>query len=160
MTNWCQNVVTFFGKDEQVMDVLAYFNELIYHYGSGDLKDLDDFRHLSFLQDGRIWFESRGSPAIATLREIAEEFDVGFKHRFSDTNIYGEALRENNLMVLTVLDEEDLRSVGYDDDAMLYTVGKNVFPARKQALEYLLEEKRLALINNEHSQTRDRGRKR
>ncbi|SEO10503.1 hypothetical protein SAMN05192574_105320 [Mucilaginibacter gossypiicola] len=160
MFNRYNNAVEFNGKAEDVLEVLAWFKELIYDKGAGWQMGGEKFSNISFLGDGRIWFESNGDSGPEILREIAEEFRVGFVHYFGKNSYYGEAVFSQGNLHITVLDEDDLGSIGYDETIMSYTVGQRPFANHRDAIDHLLAQKKLENQPGQNEADNYRGQKR
>ncbi|UOE47811.1 hypothetical protein MTO98_25715 [Mucilaginibacter sp. SMC90] len=160
MLNRYYNAVDFNGEELNVMEILAWFKELIYEKGARLSMGEEGLNNISFLGDGRVWFESTGEPATQRLREIAEEFSVGFLHYFGNNSTYGEAVYSQGKLDITLLDEDDLNTIGYDDTAMQYVVGGVPFTNHRQAIDHLLVKKKLDKQYQQRGAADHRARKR
>jgi hypothetical protein len=145
MNDWYGNNVSFNGNERNVPEVLAFFKDIIYNR-SGELTAYGDFRNFSFLNDGRVSFESKGDPGIDALKEVAGHFQVDFLLRFASQDSYGEAYSINGDLDVLVLDEEEMRLPGYDKKRGVYTFENLDFETHSGTLDYILEQKRSKIM--------------
>ncbi|WP_432328049.1 hypothetical protein ACRQ5D_34010 [Mucilaginibacter sp. P25] len=159
MNDWYGNKVSFGGNEENILEVLAFFKEIIYNHSDG-LSGYGDFRNFGFLNDGRVVFESDGNSGINALKDVAEHFRVDFLLRFSNRYSYGEAVFTDGQLDVLVLDEAEMRLPAYNQELKAYTYGNLKFATHLQTLQYILDQKRLKLSEDRQINQPQRGFKR
>src|SRR5476651_2482450 len=104
MANYCSNSVLFLGDRESVASVRDLFVKIELHQHMTEVYHLPDFVKA---EDGFMWdiydcegwlnYETRWSPNLHVLEQIAEHYDVNFIARYSEmmSGIYGEAVYHN-----------------------------------------------------------------
>lgn len=159
MNEWYGNKVSFSGTEDNVLEVLAFFKDIICNR-SEELSAYGDFRNFSFLNDGWVTFESKSDPGIDALKEVAGHFHVDFLLRFASQNSYGEAVSIDGDLDMLVLDEVEMRLPGYDKKLDAYTFENLDFETHSGMLDYILEQKRLKLSEDRERNQPQRAFKR
>lgn len=104
MANYCSNSVLFLGDRESVAAVRDLFVKIELHQHMTDTYHLPDFVKA---EDGCMWdiydsegwlnYETRWSPNLEVLEQIAEKYNVNFICHYAEmmSGIWGEAVYHN-----------------------------------------------------------------
>lgn len=167
MPNWCNNTVTFEGKPEvieQVQQLFRIMSEKQEKENCGQLPDFlegnDNSRYFFDFYENDIAvfnYQTKWSPNIETLEQIAEHFNVGFTLDYKETGnlIYGRATYENETLTDIYLEYEDFDQYEYDEETDTYHFEGEEYDSDYDILETLLERKIKNHFNNNKNQNNE-----
>ena len=153
MANWCNNVVQFSGDEQKIKEIDALFNEMALmeketrHAQLPSFVRSDDGYCFDIrAEEGTIYYDTKWVPNTAALVQIADHFQTGFVHEYSELamGIFGEASYENGVLTDHHLDYEDFTRFDYGDDG-LYTFEGESYESDMEILELLLDRKKEGL---------------
>lgn len=118
MANWCNNTVVFTGSPEAVEQITALFNTIVEMGQQIELKKLPDFlagteEHffydISHNHDGMVEYETRWTPNIETVLQIARHYKVDFVHDYQEVGncLFGRATFAKGIFNNIYLDPHD-----------------------------------------------------
>jgi len=151
MANWCYNWVEFTGSEFALTGVKLMFQELAKKEKAeqqGQLPDFIEEKEGYFfdlqVEDEVIYYETKWSPNTDRVREIADQFDIGFIHNYQESGncIYGEASYKDQILTVVDLDLEDFNLYEYDEEKDTYTFEGQFFECSEEIQEILLERKK------------------
>ncbi|ASE62095.1 hypothetical protein CEQ15_11630 [Chryseobacterium indologenes] len=102
MANWCNNTVVFLGTPEAIAQITALFQKIVEMGQQIDFDRLPDFLrgteecffcYISFNHDGMVKYESKWSPNIEAVLQIAMHYEVDFVMDYQEVGncIFGRA---------------------------------------------------------------------
>ncbi len=151
MANWCSNTVAFTGKQSQLKKLKTLFTQMaekekaerkgqIPHFIK---EDKDWLFEISWDFD-TLYYETKWSPNIELIQEVATHYGVGFVYGYSETanGIFGEAIFENGVLQDTYLENSDFDQYEYVEETNAYTFENEVYESDLDILEILLERKK------------------
>jgi hypothetical protein len=151
MANWCSNSVTFTGEQSQIDQLATLFTAMAKKENEENKGQLPPF-----ITEDKDWlfdiswegeclhFETRWSPNIEVIRQIADHYGVGFIHGYMETGnqVFGEATYENGVLHDVFLDPNDFDQYENDEETDTCTFEKETYESDMEILELLLERKR------------------
>ncbi|MEP2668921.1 MAG: hypothetical protein ABJH04_07995 [Cyclobacteriaceae bacterium] len=165
MPNWCLNSVVFSGTPDKIKLVLNLFQEMQQKEikeKSGQLPDFvehDEYNSkfifgiemdqevegVFFDEAASIRFDTKWSPIVPTIVQIADHFMVGFEYDYQEVGhqVYGKAVYSNKVLTEINLDHSDFEQFTYNEKSGDYTFNGVQFDSESEILEMLLEKKRL-----------------
>lgn len=161
MPNWCDNIVMFTGEPRKLKELEQLFHHMAVREKETRLGQLPPFiqsRDGYFfdirLEEGTLYYDTRWSPNTGVLVQIADQFQTGFVHMYSEfaMGIFGEATYEQGILADARLDPEDLYCFDYDESGVYLFEGQS-YETDMEILELLLERKK-----NGPDNPRDLGR--
>ena len=150
MANWCSNSVVFTAEPEKLQAIYDLFAGIQQKQEADGRYHLPDFATTEdgcmsdiFFDGGRICYESRWTPNIELLMEIADFYQATFRCKYQQMSagIYGETRYDERSLVMLNLDEEDFKAVRYDKIKKGYPINGEVFEFEGDLLDYILEQK-------------------
>ncbi|MGO1649879.1 MAG: hypothetical protein ACTHXT_11065 [Sphingobacterium sp.] len=153
MANWCNNVVQFSGDEQKIKEIDALFNQMALmeketrHAQLPSFVQSDDGYCFDIrAEEGTIYYDTKWVPNTAVLVQIADHFQTGFVHEYSEIamGVFGEATYENGTLIDHCLDYEDFARFDYGDDG-LYTFEGESYESDMEILELLLDRKKEGL---------------
>lgn len=153
MPNWCFNVVQFSGDEQKIKEIDALFNEMALmekqtrHAQLPSFVRADDGYCFDIrAEEGTIYYDTKWVPNTAILVQIADHFQTGFVHEYSELamGIFGEASYENGALTDHYLDYEDFTRFDYGEDGLYKFEGQS-YESDMEILELLLDRKKEGL---------------
>ncbi|WP_018675965.1 hypothetical protein [Riemerella columbina] len=155
MANWCNNILTFEGTEEQIQEVDAIFQKMI------DKEQQEECGQLpNFIKDGNTYFfsidqqsegvysyDTKWKPNLNEVRQIAKKVGItDFVHEYEELGclIYGKAVCTNNVIIEYDLENEDFEKYEFNEDECTYTFASEVYQSEWEILDILLDDR----INN------------
>lgn len=154
MANWCSNTVVFEGN----LKILGKLDKLFKAMAKKEAKEncgqLPDF--LQEQKDGYffdiyqnddatgvIQYETRWSPNIEIVKQIAEKYKVNFVHDYAELGnlVYGRATFSNQQLTNTFLNFEDFGKFDSDEETFTYDFENKIYGSEYDILDILLERK-------------------
>ena len=151
MANWCNNIVQFTGDSKQLESLQTLFETMAEkqkEIPDGQLPEFAKSRelYLFFIQlDGdTLYFDTKWTPAIEVIQEVADCFNCGFVYTYSEmgNGIFGEAQYSDGVLDDTCLDWDDFSVYQYNEETDDYTFEGNNYSHDYEILEILLERKK------------------
>lgn len=123
MANWCVNNVAFTGDLAGILKAVQLFKKMTYDEETNRQPKTPDF-----LKDGQasmfdfgvsqkgIYFRTPWSPAIETVRQVAEHFALDYVHKYEEygMKLCGEASSRSGTFNHICVDHSDMRGITYD----------------------------------------------
>jgi hypothetical protein len=162
MANWCYNRVEFTGSTFALTGVKLMFEELAEKERAEQQGQLPEFIEEKggyffdlLVEDEVIYYETRWSPNIDRLREIADYFDIGFIHNYEESGncICGEATYKGKVLTEVDLDFEDFNLYKYDEEKDIYTFEGQSYECSDEIQKILLERKKHLNLNIKDNDT-------
>jgi hypothetical protein len=151
MANWCSNTVVFTGEQSQIAQLKTLFTAMAEKEkaeAKGQIppfieEDKDWLFEISWEFD-TLNYETKWSPNIELIKQVALQFGVGFIHSYCETGngIFGEAVFENGDLADTFLEPSDFDQYEYNEDADTYTFENEAYESDLEIMEILLERKK------------------
>lgn len=152
MANWCFNSVTFSGSESNTNKVIELFNQLHKQEKKEQCGQKPDFVqgdnyffNIVINEDINIQFESRWSPIISELVEIAKEFDLDFESTYEENGnlIFGKAIYKsgNEEAEILNLTDADFNLFDYDEEKDTYIYNGEEYESDFEILENIWEKK-------------------
>ncbi|MGC4129006.1 MAG: hypothetical protein QM564_05460 [Bergeyella sp.] len=154
MANWCSNTVVFEGTPETTEQIKWLFQTMAKKQEKENCGQLPDFVNrenggyffdLCFdnAETGVFQYQTKWSPNIEIVKEIAEHFKVDFVQDYEELGnlIFGRAIFENNELTDIYLEDEDFDQFQYDDEKDQWIFEGNIYGSDFEILEILLERK-------------------
>ncbi len=154
MANWCNNMVVFEGKPkaiEQIQQLFKMMAEKEQKENCGQLPDFvsDDNGGYFFAiyqnegDAGIYQYETKWSPNVEVVRQIAERYKVNFTHEYEELGclVYGKAIYTDGRLTEIDLDSADFDAYDYDEDTDRYHFEGATYESDWEILEILLERK-------------------
>lgn len=151
MANYCNNTLIFFGKEENLNKVMSLFQNMIGNEkktGKGQLPDCtlsDDgwFFDTYISEEDVIYYETRWSPNISVVKDIADYYHVSFELDYDESSnyIYGRVSYYSNILLDNCLDYEDFEKIEYDEDKCNYIFENEEYESQQEILDILLNRK-------------------
>jgi hypothetical protein len=152
MANCCSNRVEFTTNDKDKLTALqTLFEEMAAKEKATEHGQLPPFSKgdkdwlFQIQWDGDIlYYETKWSPSVEVIQEIAEHYGVGFRFDYSETGngIYGQYTYENGVLIDTCLENEDFEQYSNNEETDDYTFEGETYEADYDILEILLERKK------------------
>jgi hypothetical protein len=124
MANWCVNQVSFVGDPENVLQVVQLFRQITYDQETNKHPEIPGFIKsvqanmvdFAVTQNG-IYFRTPWTPAIETVRLIAEHCNVDYVHKYEEPGmqVYGEATCRSGVFNNIFIDRKDNLGIAYDE---------------------------------------------
>lgn len=152
MANWCFNSVSFSGNETNVKKVIELFTQLHEqekkeHCGQKPefVQGDDYFFNIVINDETNVQFESKWTPNISELVEIAKEYDLNFECTYEECGnmIFGKAIYTsgNEEAEILDLDNEDFDLFTYDDEEDIYIYNGEKYESDFEILENIWEKK-------------------
>lgn len=149
MPNWCSNSVVFSADEQTLENIHNLFAEIQQKQEADNRYHLPDFAICEgYMQDiviepKRICFETRWSPNISLLAEIADHYKATFASRYMEMSngLFGEARYDYNTLTVVNLDQDDFKTIRYDRQKNGYPCAEQVFEYEGDLLDYILDQK-------------------
>jgi hypothetical protein len=131
MPNWCNNFVSFFGKEEDLIKLQEVFSEMIKQEEITNEGQLPEFAKISEQLGLNRWFfglynnsdfcytfETRWAPNTLNLVAIADHFNLEFESEYEEGGnlIYGKSFYKNKILEELDLDRSDLLQITWIED--------------------------------------------
>lgn len=156
MANWCNNTVSFTGEPHQLQKLSMLFGHMAINEKQEDKGQLP-----AFITEEKDWFfniesdgdtvhyETRWSPNIEVLKEVANHHGAGFQLYYCETGnlIYGEATYEGGVLNDIFLEPDDFDLYAYDEDKDNYLFEGERYESPDEIMEILLERKKRETAN-------------
>lgn len=159
MANWCNNTVVFEGTPKAIEQVTQLFKLMAEKEQKEDCGHLPDFvkdtnggYFFNISQDndceGLIQYETKWSPNMDAVKQIAEHFKVDFTQEYEELGclVYGRAIFSDKLLTDIYLEDEDFEKYQFDEETDTYHFEGKKYDSEWEILETLLERK-IALNN-------------
>ena len=155
MANWCSNTVEFIGEHSQFERLGKFFTAMAAKEQKERKGQLPEFagRNGGYLfdirwEDGILYYETKWSSNTAVIVTIAEHFEVGFTHTYSEPGnlIYGEAQFRDGILKDVSLDDDDASAYGYDEDNNTYHFENQNYECSEEIQEILLARKKALIV--------------
>lgn len=156
MANWCSNSVMFLGEQSQLIELEKLFNEMAEKERAENKGQVPPFIE----EDGNWLFEiswdfdtlnyeTKWSPNIELIKEVARHYDVGFVYGYCETGngIFGEATLENGEFQDIFLEQADFDLYGFDEETDTYLFEGEAFDSDMEIMELLLDRKKTEAVN-------------
>ncbi len=154
MANWCNNTVVFEGNPEAIEQIKWLFQAMAEKQekeGCGQLPDFVNqnnggyffYIHLNDEDTCIFGYETRWSPNIEIVQEIAEHYKVDFVQDYEELGccVFGRAIFENSELTDIYLEDEDFDQYEYDEEKDQWIFEGNIYGSDYEILEILLERK-------------------
>jgi hypothetical protein len=156
MANWCSNTVMFTGEQSQLIQLETLFNEMAVKERAENKGQVPPFIE----EDGnwlfeiswdfdRLSYETKWSPNIELIKEVATHYGVGFVYDYCETGncIFGEATLEDGEFRDIFLEPSDFDQYDFDEETDTYTFEGETFESDMEIMEILLDRKRAEAID-------------
>lgn len=157
MENICSNFVQFTGEPQALREIQWLFKAMSALEKESGLGQIPSFTNeeegllfgIDFF-DNKIYYETKSTPNIAVLVEIADRFQAGFTVDYHDLGqaLFGEAKYEHGRLTDTRLDIEDFEKFNYDLEKQVYMYEGHYYDSDAEILEIMLETKKDQLNNS------------
>lgn len=154
MANWCSNKVVFEGEPqaiEQIQQLFKSMAEKEQKEGCGQLPEfLSEHNGGYFFEiyqeedvTGVFRYETKWSPNIEELREIAERYNVDFAQDYEElcNRVCGRATFSEGILTDVYLEYEDFEQFEFDEETDTYHFEGEDYDSEYEILETLLERK-------------------
>ena len=152
MANWCFNTVVFSGSENNEKKVIELFNQLHEQEIKEQCGQKPDFVqgdnyffNIVINDETNIQFESRWTPIISELVEIAKEYDLNFECTYEEcgNQIFGKAIYTSGNEEAEILDltDEDHDLFNYDEEKDTYIYNGEEYEGDFEILENIWEKK-------------------
>lgn len=153
MANWCYNTVEFTGEEiavKKIMELFASMEQKENETKVGQLPDFitcDDgyFFSLCGYSENSLSYETKWSPNIGNVVEIAKKFDVNFIMTYEElgSNIFGKAIYTagNDEVVDYYLTDEDFNRYDWNDEEGYYLFDGVEYESSDDILMDIFKEK-------------------
>lgn len=96
-----------------------------------------------------LYYETRWSPNIEVIQQVADHYGVGFVHSYAETAnlIFGEATYENGELQDIFLEHGDFDQYEFDEDTDTYLFEGEHYENPDEILDILLERKKALTLN-------------
>jgi hypothetical protein len=151
MANWCSNTVTFTGEQSRLDELETLFTQMADKEKKEEKGQLPPFieEDGNWLFEiewevGTLFYETRWSPNIGVIRQVADHYHVDFTHDYCETGngVYGQAIYENGELQDICLDSSDFDQYDYDGESDSYLFEGEDYDNDDEILEILLERKK------------------
>ena len=154
MANWCSNTVVFEGTPETIEQIKWLFQamatkeqeeqkgqlpEFVNQYNGGYFFDL----YLENAETGTFEYQTKWSPNIEIIQEIAEHYKVDFVQDYEEMGnlVYGRAIFSDNQLTDIYLEDKEFEQYEYDDETESYHFEGATYDSDSEILEIILERK-------------------
>ncbi len=149
MANWCYNVVTFDNSNvlEQLKILFESLAEKCEKEEQGQLPDFirngERFMFNMNWEDDTVSYETRWSPNIEEMKQIADFYKTGFNYYYEELGnlVYGVARYENGVLTDTYLESSDFSLFDQIEDEDKWIFEGETYESEYDILEILLERK-------------------
>ncbi len=152
MPNWCNYILFFTCSKVKERKLKQFFTDLAKKEQKEDKGQLPEFcnSEVGFLffirwENGILYYDTRWSPNIEVLVEIAEHFVVDFTYKYSELmmQIYGECTFTKGVLKDYSLDAEDFEQFDVNpDDEDTYLFEGSVYDSEFEIVDILLARKK------------------
>ncbi|MBZ4192021.1 hypothetical protein [Niabella beijingensis] len=156
MANWCNNVVWFEADPTTLQSIKNMFLQMAKKEKAtreGQLpafiKDERDwFFDIRWEEEDALYYDTRWSPNIEIVRQIAEHYKVNFTYDYEELGclVYGRVTYTDGILTNTFLEQSDFDAFELDEDTDLYHFEGETYESEFEILETLLDRK-IALNN-------------
>lgn len=143
--------MSFTAEPHQMKKIIMLFSHMAIQEKQEDKGQLP-----SFITEEKDWFfniecdgdtvhyETRWSPNIAVLKQVADHYGADFKLCYCETGnlIFGEATYEEGELQDICLESADFDQYEYDEDADSYLFEGERYECSEEIMEILLERKK------------------
>ncbi|MDV4116245.1 DUF1281 family ferredoxin-like fold protein [Elizabethkingia anophelis] len=151
MANWCNNVVWFEANETTMQKIKEMFLRMAQKEKETDCGQLP-----SFVKDDKDWFfairweaedvlyyDTKWSPNIEIVRQIADHYNVGFTSDYEELGclVYGKATYADGILTDTYLEQVDFNTYQSDEETDTYLFEGETYDSEWEILETLLERK-------------------
>lgn len=152
MANWCYNRISFTGSEENLQKVIELFSQLREKEQKeqcgqkADFNTKDEWFFSIYVEEtDYISFESKWSPCIENITEIAKKFDLNYEYQFEECGncVFGKAVYTSGNEEAEILDlsDEDFDLFMYDDEEDIYIYNGENYESDFEILENIWEKK-------------------
>ena len=151
MANWCNNIISFSGKQKNMENLQKLFEQMAEkesETNEGQLPPLVD-GETDYLfdirwEDGVLYCDTKWSPNIEMMQTIADKYLVDFIYTYSEMamGIYGEAQYLNRGLADICLESADFAQYSYHEETDSYFFEGDDYDSDDEILEILLERKK------------------
>lgn len=150
MANWCYNVVTFENNPNVLEQLKQLFESLAEKEKKEEQGQLPDFilnskRYMFSInwQDETASYETKWSPNIEEMKQIADHFKIGFNYYYEELGclLYGVARYENAVLSNSFLESSDFGLFEENEGDGIWTFEGQKFESEYDILEILLERR-------------------
>lgn len=150
MANWCVNNVSFTGDLADILKAVQLFKKMTYDEETNREPLTPDFigegqaSMFDFGVIGKgIYFRTPWSPAIETVRAVAEHFNLDYVHRYEEygMKLCGEATRRADVFDHIKVDYGDLRAISYNAGEDQFTFEGRLFEDDWAVIVEILDRK-------------------
>ncbi len=151
MANWCFNTVTFQGNDVQIDSIQNLISNMRKQYmttNQGQLPSFIDKQTEFFfdmeMTDNVLYYVTKWSPNLETMKDVADHFEVGFTFRYEETanGIYGEAVYKDGQLRYIALEIDDFAKYSFDEANECYLFEGDSYENDSDILELLLDRRK------------------
>jgi hypothetical protein len=151
MANWCNNIVEFTGDSNKLENLQTLFEEMAAKEKETKRGQLPEFvksedSYLFFIQwdGGILYYDTKWTPNIEVIRQVADCFNCGFIYRYSETanGLFGEAEYSGGILANVSLDWDDFSAYQYNTETDGYDFEGKHYNHDYEILETLLERKK------------------
>jgi hypothetical protein len=152
MANMCSNTVVFEADENQMQSLQNLFlkmaeQEIKESKGQipPDIEDNGEYMFDIRWDEQVLYYETRWSPNIDTMRQVADKFHISFTYDYEERGnmVFGQAEYRSGNLTDTRLDGEDFDLFEYDEGTNNYNFRDEVYESEYEILELLLDEKKL-----------------
>lgn len=152
MANWCYNRISFTGSEENLQKVIELFSQLREKEQKeqcgqkADFNTKDEWFFSIYVEEtDYIAFESKWSPCIENITEIAKKFDLNYEYQFEECGncVFGKAVytSENEEPKIFNLEWSDFDLFEFDEDNDYYIYEGETYESDSEILETIFEKK-------------------
>ncbi|CDS91608.1 conserved hypothetical protein [Sphingobacterium sp. PM2-P1-29] len=154
MANWCSNTIVFEGNPEAITQIQQLFQTMREKEEQTERGQLPDFItdenggyfFSTYWNEGDIGmfqYETKWSPNIEVVQEIAEYYHVNFVQDYEEMSnlIYGRAIFYDKLLTDIYLEDEDFARYQFDEETDTYHFENEEHESNYEILETLLKRK-------------------
>lgn len=148
MPNWCYNVLTFSGENEdKALELFKNLQEKCEREQVGVapefIENPDRYFFWVDAEDSVVHFQTKWSPPIQDMEKIGEHLNVDFELEYSETGclIYGKLVRRDGELTDMYLEDDDFAQYQYNEEQDRYLFRGEHWEVEEEILELLFEEK-------------------
>lgn len=156
MANWCSNSIAFEGSKKALQQIGQMFETLHHKECTEEKGQLPDFIQadegymfsIYWEEDiSHVYYETKWSPNIEVMRQIAAHFGVTYEHNYDELScsIYGQAVYRDGILTDTYVDVKDFDLFHMNEDECSWTFEGKKYESDYEILEILLERKQKIL---------------
>ena len=91
-----------------------------------------------------LYYETKWSPNTEIMVRVADEYDTGFVHSYSEpgNGVFGETTYTDGVLEDIFLDDDDYEQYGYDEETETYFFENQAYESNEEIHDILFERKK------------------